>query len=236
MYYNVRKKLFPDGVEQFVFYEYPKEKGYSLEKLKHTGLEVERKEKETASRAVQRVYDLARSNTFDWFVTLTFDGSKINRYVYDSCADAMKKFTDILRHNGNTWLIVAEQHKDGAYHFHGLISGSLVLTKAIHPHTGGTMLDGHGRQIYNVKNYKYGFTTATAISDPARTASYLSKYLTKEIQVPKGRKRYWASRRLKSPVEEYLQMTSAEYGELFNNSRYQKVINSPWGSFLMCET
>ena len=88
----------------------------------------------------------------------------------------------------------------------------------------------------NVKNYKYGLTTATSISDPARAATYLSKYLTKSIQVPKGRKRYWASRQLVSPSEEYLQMTTEEFGHLYNDSRFQKVINSPWGCFLMCET
>ncbi len=69
-----------------------------------------------------------------------------------------------------------------------------------------------------------------------RAATYIAKYLTKDIQVPKGRKRYWASRNLRRPTEERLQMTAEEYGEIFNGARYQKVINSPWGMFLLCET
>lgn len=236
MYYNVRLKRFPNGKEQYCYYERPKECDYKTGGRKKTGLSVERKEHENARRAVQKVYDLAHSNSFDYFLTLTFDGTKTDRYSYDACADALKMFTDIMRHNGNKWLIVPEQHKDGAYHFHALVSGSLSLTEAINPHTGRKILDKHGRQVYNVCNFKYGHTTATHISDPTRAATYIAKYLTKEMQVPKGRKRYWASRSLCTPTEERLQMTSEEYGEIFNGARYQKVINSPWGYFLLCET
>lgn len=236
MHYNVRLKRFPDGKLQYQYYEHPKECGYQLEKREHTGQTVERKELENARRAVQKVYDLAHSNDFDYFLTLTFDGTKVDRYSYDACADALKLFTDLMRHNGNKWLIVPEQHKDGAYHFHALVSGPLTLAEAVNPHTGQKILDQTGRQVYNVRNFRYGHTTATRISDPTRAATYIAKYLTKDIQVPKGRKRYWSSRRLAVPVEERLQMTSEEYGDIFNNARYQKVITSPWGCFLLCET
>lgn len=236
MYYNVRLKRFPGGKEQYNFYEIPKECDYKAKERKRTGLSVERKEHENARRAVQKVYDLAQSNRFDYFLTLTFDGAKLDRYDYDSCSEAVKMFTDIMRHNGNTWVIVPEQHKDGAYHFHALVSGSLSLTEAIDPYTGRKIFDKHGRQVFNVNNYRYGHTTATQITDPARAATYIAKYLTKEIQVPKGRKRYWASRGLCTPTIERLQMTAEEYGQIFNNARYTKVIDSPWGHFLLCET
>lgn len=236
--YNVKRKLYPDGTEQFMYYEKPKTVGYEMAERKKTGLHIDRKEKENASRAVRIVYDLARSNSFDWFVTMTFDKTKVvDRFDYDACADALKKFTDILRHNGNTWIIVPEQHEKGGYHFHGLVSGSLPVTEARSPKTGRLLKDRKGNQIYNIDNFRFGFTTATKIVDHVRAATYLTKYLTKEISVPKGRKRYWASRGLNKPSEELLQMTSEEYGEIFNNARYQKVINTLcWGSFLMCET
>lgn len=223
MFYNVRKKGFPDGTMQYMYFERGKQKEYKQEEKKETGDSVERGEKQNMSRAIQKVYDLARSNNFDWFVTTTFNPALVNRYDYDSCADTMVKFTRILRDDGNGYLFVPEQHQDGAFHMHGLISGDLDLT-----HWKG--------DVYNLNDFKWGFTTATPIKDRKRVSSYIAKYLTKEIVVPKGRKRYWASRALKKPTEDYVVMSTAEFEELFNDARYQKVIDSPYGKFLFCET
>lgn len=222
MLYNVRVKTYPDGTRQYMYSEKAKLRDYEIEERKSTGEHVERKEKENNKRAVQKVFDLARSNRFDWFITLTFDPKKVDRYSYDDCADAMKRFTKMLCKADNTWLIVPEQHEDGAFHFHGLIGGHLNLS--------------HFKDdIYNLDDYDFGFTTAMPIKDPKRVATYIAKYLTKEISVPKGRKRYWASRSLNKPTEEFIEMFSDEFGELFNNARYQKLIESPYGSFLLCE-
>ena len=223
MFYNVRKKGFPDGTLQYMYFERGKQKEYKQEEKKETGDSVERGEKQNMSRAIQKVYDLARSNNFDWFVTTTFNPALVNRYDYDSCVDTMVKFTRILRDDGNGYLFVPEQHQDGAFHMHGLISGDLYLT-----HWKG--------DVYNLNDFKWGFTTATPIKDRKRVSSYIAKYLTKEIVVPKGRKRYWASRALKKPTEDYDVMSTAEFEELFNDARYQKVIDSPYGKFLFCET
>lgn len=223
MFYNVRKKGFPDGTMQYMYFERGKQKEYKQEKKEKSGKHIEKKEKDNMSRAIQKVYDLARSNNFDWFVTTTFNPALVNRYDYDSCADIMVKFTRILRDDGNGYLFVPEQHQDGAFHMHGLISGDLDLT-----HWKG--------DVYNLNDFKWGFTTATPIKDRKRVSSYIAKYLTKQIVVPKGRKRYWASRALKKPTEDYVVMSTAEFGELFNDARYQKVIDSPYGKFVFCET
>lgn len=223
MYYNVRVKSYPDGTKQYMYSERMKEKGYKVKEKEKTGQEVERGERQNMTRAVRKVYDLARSNVFDWFITMTFDPAKVDRYDYDACADAIKGFTHKLCLNGNQWIIVPEQHKDGAYHFHGLVSGDLDLTY---------YADG----VYNLNNYGYGFTTATKIRDRARVSTYIAKYLTKLITVPKGRKRYWASRSLQCPIEEFVVMSTEEYGEIYNSACFQKVIDSPFGCFIMCET
>lgn len=223
MYYNVRVKTYPDGTKQYMYSERMNEKGYKVENREKTGQEVERGERQNMTRAVQKVYDLARSNVFDWFITMTFDSEKVDRYNYNACADAIKGFTKKLCKDGNQWIIVPEQHKDGAFHFHGLISGALDLTY-------------HADGVYNLNNYGYGFTTATRIRDRARVSTYISKYLTKKITVPKGRKRYWASRSLQRPSEELVVMSTEEYGEIYNSARFQKVIDSPFGCFIMCET
>ena len=222
---------------QFMYSERIKEKGYTIvERSEHDGSTVEQKKIENQSRRKQKVYDLARSNAFEWFVTFTFDPEKVDRFDYDSCSTAMFDFTHLMAKKGGfRWIIVPEQHKNGAYHFHGLVSGELNVIRALHPKTGEPLVDKAGRPVYNVLDYQAGFTTATPIFDQARASSYLTKYLTKNIQVPKGKKGYWASRNLNKPVEEYYFIPTEIFGEIWNSARYQKEIETPYGMYLLCE-
>jgi len=96
-------------------------------------------------------------------------------------------------------------------------------------------LTHHKDGVYNLSNFEWGYTTATRIQDPVRVSTYIAKYLTKEITVPKGRKRYWASRNLVKPQEDYLVISKGEFYDLFHNARFQRVMNSPYGMYFLCE-
>lgn len=162
----------------------------------------ERKRKEDSTqqskaRTVNTIYDIARSNRWEWFVTLTFAPDKVNRFDYSEC---QKKLTSWLNHTRRIcpdmlYLVVPEQHKKGGFHFHGLFANIDQLTFTASGH-----LDKQGRPIYNIGNYKLGFTTATRIGDISRASSYLCKYITKDLcSVTVGKKRYWASRNVQRP-------------------------------------
>ena len=58
-------------------------------------------------------------------------------------------------------------------------------------------------QIYNLTNYKLGFTTISEIQDQEKVSNYISKYATKELITIKHKKRYWYSRNLEKPKIEY---------------------------------
>lgn len=241
MWYNVRVKTYADGHDQYFWSEnlilrdIPEEfRPKKVKKLKIPGSQSERGKRNSLKRAIQNVYDLARCNQFDWFITLTFDGNKVNRYDYDACADAIKMFTNRLRKYGCRWLIVPEQHKDGAYHFHGMVSGSLPLIPS--GRTCYNEVSGETLEIYNLANYEFGFTTATRIVHPEKTASYIAKYLTKEIAVPKGRKCYWASKSLVRPAVSYVEMDDDDFfWNIYMNARYTKEIEGSYGKFLLAE-
>ena len=85
--------------------------------------------------------------------------------------------------------------------------------------------------------YKYGFSTATKIFDSDKAASYLTKYLSKELgaAVPKGKKRYWASKMLARPQREYYRMEDDEFGGIFSGARFRKSIHTEFGRFDLCE-
>lgn len=240
MYYNVRVKTYPDGHKQYFWSENPifrldedvdsPELIKSVKRKRHRAKlfrqirsfdrvednegikEVEDesflRRQWNVSRAVQIVYDIARSNSFHWFVTLTLNEVYVDRYDYCACADVLKLFTDRLRKMKCKWIIVPEQHEDGAYHFHGLVAGDLPLTPS------GKKWYNEVEQklvpVYNVGNYEFGWTTATEILSPHKVSSYVAKYLTKQIAVPKGKKCYWASRSLARPSVEYFQTEHEE--------------------------
>lgn len=262
MLYNVRIKTFPDGHKQYFWSEKPifrlDEENDSPElveavKRRRKFVALKRairsfdvvdvdddssgfaRRRDNMSHSVNEVYDIARSNVFQWFITLTFDSKKVNRYDYDDCSNAVRLFTDRLRKLGCKWLIVPEQHEDGAYHFHGEVAGKLPLT-----FSGKTCYNEAAQQelpIYNLANYEFGFTTVTQIVKPDRTASYIAKYLTKHIVVPKGKKCYWASRSLARPTVEYLDVTD-DSRFVFGapaGVRYIKEIESEYGRFVISE-
>lgn len=201
----------------------------------HDGSSVERKKVDNMKRAVQVVYNIAKSNEFDYFVTFTFNPQVVDSFDYDSCVFAVRQWMDCNRKRGIKWLIVPEQHDSGRYHFHALVQGQLRLQNAVNSKTGMPMMDKAGRPIYNVGDYKWGFTTATVIGDRKRTASYIAKYLSKDITVPKGRKRYWASYGLDRPEEELQMMNDWSFAELVAQSRFFKDTTNDWGNFWLAE-
>ena len=149
--------------------------------------------------------DLLLRNKFDWFVTLT---------IAEDRHDAEKSVTKVLtwlknqrqRNGAFRYVMVTERHKDGARHFHAVFGdypGKMV--RAINPKTGKPLRQ-HGRQIYNLVEYRSGFSTAKCIGgkleDRQKVSSYIAKYITKDMVAEFGKKRYWRSRGLQQSVKE----------------------------------
>lgn len=170
-------------------------------------MDSERQEKELAdkeesirqsrARSINAIYDIARSNFWDWFVTFTFNSDKVDRYDYQACSKKLSNWFTITRRicSDMVYLVVPEQHKDGAFHFHGLFSGIDSLN-----FVPSGKYDKENRMIYNIGSYKWGFTTATKVGDSSKASGYLCKYISKDLcAVTAGKKRYWASRNARRP-------------------------------------
>lgn len=185
----------------------------------------------STNRTVKMIYDIARSNVWDWFVTFTFSPEKVDRYDYSACA---KKMSQWLNRMGKQcpdlkYLIVPEHHKDGAWHFHGLFANCAGLDFVPSGH-----IDGKGRTIYNVGKYRFGWTTATIVSDNHCVTSYLCKYVTKDLcSMTMGKKRYWCSRNVSRPeVYEYLVHGTMEelLAKFMENDSHVSMTESAYGN------
>lgn len=162
-----------------------------------------RSKKVASNRAKNKVYELARANSWDWFLTFTFDREKVDSSNYDVTLKKIKKWLDNQKQRYAPelkYIIIPELHADKVhYHFHGLLADCGGMTFADSGHKK------HGKPIYNLTGFKFGFTTATRVEDTGRVASYIVKYMTKELNDSLyNRHRYLASRNLKKPeIVEY---------------------------------
>lgn len=171
------------------------EKGHTI--LNQTDQErAEMNKIRSVRRSRTKISDIIEMNDFAWFGTLTTSPKKINRYddnlVKKRVTKALSNMQRLYRFE---YLLIPERHKDGALHFHALLTN---LPSRWLNNSGIT--DMQGRPQYNLVLYKLGFSKLSAIENLQATARYCAKYVTKEIsEQDKGKKRYWHSNGLKKP-------------------------------------
>ena len=150
-------------------------------------------------RAKDKVFEIASANKWDWMITLTLDKEKIDRYDPEEVQKLVSKwFDNNVQRRGLKYLIVPEEHVDGAIHFHGLCNDTLDFVFADRYKIKGkkkpvalSTLKKYGynptydnvQEVYNIKNFPYGFTTALRLDDNVMAVSlYMTKYITKDLK------------------------------------------------------
>lgn len=180
------------------------------------------------SRAKNNVYKIARSNTWDWFITLTFDRKRTDASDYDAIIYRLKVFLNHLQQRkcpNMKYLIVAELHADKEhYHFHGLLANVDEL------HFRYWKTDRKKNlPIYNILEWSYGFTTATRVQDSSRVSSYITKYITKDVDTHlKEKRRFYHSRNCNVAEEEHFLMDEHDFLKVYaDRITYCKTVEIP---------
>ena len=152
-----------------------------------------------------KIKDYILCNDFDYFWTLTFDS---DRYNYAVAFEKMGKWLEKMRkkYGKFNYIMIPELHKDGAIHFHGVTGGLNAVVR-------DSGVKHKGVKVYNCTDWQHGFTTLTRVRSKEKTATYVTKYVTKEMQnsiVGKGKKKYWCSRGLRLPAVSYTDLNLGE--------------------------
>jgi hypothetical protein len=181
--HNTRAKLYPlQGLVKFTYCSSPvfREPGWELidppkRDDYERGKRGENVREDSLRRSKGRVFDYAMLNQFEWFCTWTLSKERINRYDPKEVAEKMQNFlANKVQRKDLKYIIVPEYHKDGAIHAHGFMSGNLTM------HNSGKR-DAVGRAIFNVEDWKFGFTNAVRISGNYQKAChYIKKYISKK--------------------------------------------------------
>ena len=196
----------------------------------------ERKKLDNMARSFRRtrsaLYMYARQCNWDYFITLTYSPDKIeNRYDFSLCMKKVHKWIDnckMRKAKDLLYLLVPEQHKDGAWHIHGLLCNT----------TGLKFTDSgkryNGKNVYNLDDWKLGFSTATKVTDTYKVSNYITKYITKDLcAVTPGKQRYFVSKSIPKPktftalidlseVDSFVQEVADSYGA---DLEYQKDVS-----------
>lgn len=163
---------------------------------------------QSVSRTRSKIFELALCNPFKWFVTLTLDSEKRDRNDLSAFRKAFSQFVrneNKKRSKGQKieYLVIPEQHKNGAWHMHGLFMG---LTDA------DLVRNGYGYLDWPAYRKRFGFFSCSAIKSHEACSKYITKYVTKDIKqstrLEGGQHSYYASQGLKR--REVLELRSSE--------------------------
>lgn len=204
--YHYRLKTYPNGTSEYVEFkngntsidsgnyknQKPKNKKHQLKladsQFMPTKIE-DLSELQKLARRKVKVKDYVLSGNFQLFGTLTFAPEHASDNLDDVLRHKMILFTRMLRRRGTRYYIVAEKHKSGKIHLHGLFSDNLTTAKS-----------PNSRRYLHIPLWTYGYSSVGQIRDYVGTAYYVTKYVTKECLDGKS---VWVSQGLITPTVQY---------------------------------
>ena len=150
-----------------------------------SGMSEEGKCDAAISRAKSVIYQVAVCNDWDYFCTFTLSPEKFDRYDFRPFYAKFSQWVrDYRKHYGCKveYLLIPEQHEDGAWHMHGLMRGIPQdhLSRFMHGIHPEKLVEGDYLNWGRCGN-KFGFCSLAPIRDVMAVAGYVTKYITKDL-------------------------------------------------------
>ena len=151
------------------------------------------KRRNNISRAKGKVFEYAKCNEWDYFVTLTLDRMKKDRYNLQAFISELGRFirNERIRTGSDIkYLLIPEQHKDGAWHMHGYFRGIPQID---------VTCNAYGYFSWERYAERFGYCSLDKIKDKDKCDNYITKYISKEmggLAIEKNKKLYYSSRGL----------------------------------------
>ena len=186
-----------DNYFRIVKHKYIRNKGFELISNSNDDIDYNSDNVKNASlsRTKRNIREICLCNDFSYFATLTINSQMCDRYSLNDVQDRLKKTLKKLKrkYNDFKYIFITEKHKDGAFHFHGLIGG--LPSSAFVINTNGFL------ELPIISN-EMGFNSFSLIKDYNRCCNYITKYITKDCIKNSHNQIYISSRGLKKATRE----------------------------------
>lgn len=175
---------------RLILQKYHKKKGFEETKEKLFSSD-EESERCSLSRTKRNIRELCLCNDFEYFATLTINSKNADRFSLTQCQELLrKKLKKLKRINTNfAYLFITEKHKNGAFHFHGMIRGVHDFYKNENGYLSHKLFD------------EIGFNSFSRIKNYTKTCNYITKYITKDCVKNEAGTIYISSRGLKKALK-----------------------------------
>lgn len=143
------------------------------------------------TRARTTIYELALCNDWEWFITITLNAQRYDRY---NLPEFRKDFSRFIRTYGKKngldvkYLVIPEKHVKGGWHMHGFLKGippdnlrHFTLYEKL-PFYLRKKLE-QGSAIYDWTEYRerFGFCDIEPVRNLQAASAYVTKYITKSL-------------------------------------------------------
>ena len=143
------------------------------------------------SRTKRNIREICLSNDFEYFVTFTVDSKNADRFSLDECQSLIRKRLESYKKRISKdlrYILITEKHKNGAFHFHGMMKGLRQTDFYINKNgfLSNKMFD------------KVGFNSFCKIDgNYSRCCNYIIKYITTDCVKNSSNQIYFCSRGLR---------------------------------------
>ena len=226
IHHHCRAKFYPDingnySLAQIQKFSTPKfkEKGWEPVTSSKSSVRADERERGTPDGAdISRATRRAKITAFDYimcnpdlnaFVTFTYSPQAVSdKSSYEECyARLAVRLSNRVQRCDLKYVMVPEHTKVGDIHFHAIMNDyALRMERAFSPKSGRP-LSHNGKPLFNITDWKYGFTSAELIPDSEgdrkAVAKYIFKYMGKQMGQKIGGRYVLCGGDLKRPIYQY---------------------------------
>jgi hypothetical protein len=157
------------------------------------------------ARTKSKILEYSLCNEWEYFFTGTIDSTKFNRFNLDKFYKSLSKFFNNYNRDKKTkleYLLIPEQHKNFAWHFHGFMKGIEKKDLISFTKLDYVPINLKLNHYLNFPKYskKFGYCSLGKIKKREACAKYMTKYISKsmlETEIKLNSNSYYHSTNLK---------------------------------------